>query len=204
MTIATRYSTKARKTLTPGSLNNLVIDDVVDDVIETKPSASIKVQWATGVSAEQGNELTPTQVKDEPKISWVAKNDRLYLLAMVDPDAPARMRQIAHALIANIPGNDIAKGDTLIEYVGSGPLKGTGLHRYVFVVYEQPKRVQSKINTSKTSLKDRVNFSLRRFAKQHKLGEPVAANYFKAQYDDYVPQLHAQLAGGMMTSLRSG
>lgn len=42
----------------------------------------------------------------------------------------------------NIPGNDVAKGQTLSEYVGSGPPKGTGLHRYVMLVYKQPGRIQ--------------------------------------------------------------
>lgn len=37
----------------------------------------------------------------------------------------------------NIPGNDISKGDTVIEYVGAGPPPDTDLHRYVFLVYKQ-------------------------------------------------------------------
>jgi hypothetical protein len=28
------------------------------------------------------------------------------------------------------------------------------------------------------------------------LGEPIAANFYQAQYDDYVPTLHAQLGVG--------
>ena len=34
-------------------------------------------------------------------------------------------------------GNDISNGTVLSDYVGSGPPKGTGLHRYVWLVYEQ-------------------------------------------------------------------
>ena len=55
----------------------------------------------------------------------------------VDPDAPSRenptFREILHWLIGNIPGApskdepfDISKGDVWAEYVGSGPLNGTG------------------------------------------------------------------------------
>lgn len=32
------------------------------------------------------------------------------------------------------------------------------------------------------------------FVNQHNLGSPIAGNFFQAQYDDYVPILHAQLA----------
>ena len=31
----------------------------------------------------------------------------------------------------NIPGNDVSQGEVCAEYVGAGPPKGTGLHRYV-------------------------------------------------------------------------
>lgn len=47
-------------------------------------------------------------------------------------------REWHHWLVVNIPGNDIARGETLSEYVGSGPPKGTGLHRYVLLIYKQP------------------------------------------------------------------
>lgn len=46
---------------------------------------------------------------------------------MTDPDAPSRkepkFREWHHWLVVNIPGNDITKGDTLSEYIGSGPPK---------------------------------------------------------------------------------
>ncbi len=48
----------------------------------------------------------------------------------LDPDAPSRaepkFREWQHWLVANVPGNDVTKGDHLAEYVGSGPPKGTG------------------------------------------------------------------------------
>lgn len=60
---------------------------------------------------------------------------------MLDPDAPSRaqpdFREWHHWLVVNIPGDKVAEGETLSEYVGSGPPQGTGLHRYVFLVYKQ-------------------------------------------------------------------
>lgn len=35
----------------------------------------------------------------------------------------------------------------------------------------------------------------REFAKKYNLGNPIAGNFYQAQYDDYVPILHAQLSG---------
>ena len=48
----------------------------------------------------------------------------------LDPDAPSRkepkFREWHHWLVVNIPGQDVSKGETLSEYVGSGPPEGTG------------------------------------------------------------------------------
>lgn len=44
---------------------------------------------------------------------------------------------VLHWLVRNIPGNDIKKGEVIAEYRGSGPPEGTGLHRYIFLLYEQ-------------------------------------------------------------------
>lgn len=184
------------------SLDNLIKESVIPDVIDAKPAAALKVEWASGVHADQGNELKPTQVKDQPKITLdgLTKADKLYLLAMVDPDAPSRkepkLREIAHFMIANIPGSDITRGETVFEYVGSGAPQGTGLHRYIFLLYEQKARLTGLTRTPKTSRQGRVNFSMRKFAEEHNLGQPIGANFFQAQYDDYVPLLHAQLSQG--------
>ena len=43
----------------------------------------------------------------------------------------------------NIPGNDVGKGEERKAYVGSGPPKDTGLHRYVFVLYKHDQPIQA-------------------------------------------------------------
>jgi len=39
----------------------------------------------------------------------------------------------------------------------------------------------------------RIKFSIHKFSKKYKLGTPVAGNFYRAQYDDYVPILLHQL-----------
>ena len=180
-------------------LVNISKHGVVPDVIDSIPAASIDVEWAiAGVRAVQGNELKPSQVKSLPKITFDGKSDKLYALLMVDPDAPSRkepkLREFCHYVVVNIPGSEVAKGDTLIEYIGSGPPLGTGLHRYVYLLYEQKAKVTSNLKISDKMLNGRPGFSAKKFAKDNNLGEPIAANFYQAQYDDYVPILHAQLA----------
>lgn len=89
-----------------------------------------------------GNDLAPTQVKSKPMLSWNAKdNNELYTLIFFDPDAPSRQnptsREYRHWLVVNIPGSSIDEGNEVLTYMGPAPPKGTGPHRYIFLIYKQ-------------------------------------------------------------------
>lgn len=43
------------------------------------------------------------------------------------------------------------------------------------------------------SAEKREKFSIAKFAVKYNLGNPVAGNFYQAQYDDYVPVLYKQL-----------
>ena len=74
-------------------------------------------------------------------------HNRMIILFCVitDPDAPSRQnpkfREWHHWLVVNIPGCDISEGEVKLEYVGSGPPKGTKLHRYIFLAFKQPGKI---------------------------------------------------------------
>lgn len=171
---------------------------VVPDVIDTVPKDVLEVSFPSGVKVNQGNVLTPTQVKDPPSVTWKAENDGLYTLCMTDPDAPSRktpkFREWHHWLVVNIPGTDISKGEVLSAYIGSGPPKGTGLHRYVILVYKQPGKIQfQEQKLTNRSGDGRGKFSIKKFAEKYKLEKPIAGNFYQAEWDDYVPTLYKQL-----------
>lgn len=112
-----------------------------------------------------------------------------------DPDAPTRkhpiFREYKHWLVTNIPGNDISKGDVLAAYVGSGPPEGTGLHRYVFLVYKQTgKLIFEEKRVSNLSRKHRPMFSIKKFAEKYNMGNPIAGNMYQSEYDDSAPIMH--------------
>lgn len=92
-----------------------------------------------------GEELTPTQVKDVPWVTYEAEEEAFYTLLMVDPDASSRsnpdLREVRHWLVMNIPESFVESGDEIIEYLGSGAQNGTDTHRYVFLVYKQPNGI---------------------------------------------------------------
>ncbi|XP_059620811.1 protein D3-like [Phlebotomus argentipes] len=170
---------------------------VVPDVIPAAPKEVLKVSYPSGVAVNEGNELTPTQVKDVPTVTWSPEAGALYTLCMTDPDAPSRKeptyREWHHWLVGNIPGSEVAKGETLSAYVGSGPPEGTGLHRYVFLLYKQNGTLSfTEPRLTNTSADNRGCFSIQKFAEKYKL-ELVAGNLYQAQWDDYVPLLYKQL-----------
>ncbi|KAK5646319.1 hypothetical protein RI129_004783 [Pyrocoelia pectoralis] len=168
--------------------NNMITSEIIPDVIDTKPGIDAVVTYANDVKVNEGNELTPSQAKSVPTVQWNADPDKLYLLAMVDPDAPSRsnptFREWQHWLVGNIPGCDIEKGDLLSEYIGPSPPQGTGFHRYVFLVYQQPGEItfnEPKLTTKSGSA--RGKFSIRKFAEKYNLGEPMAGNFYQAKQD---------------------
>jgi len=104
-------------------------------------------------------------MKNQPKVTYIADPDFYYTLLMTDPDAPSRQNpnkgEWVHWLIFNIPGNSVQLGEIKYHYVGAGPPKGTGLHRYVLMVFNQGKRkLDSDLPiVEKNSSSKRSNFS---------------------------------------------
>ena len=77
-------------------------------------------------------------------MTWANLTEKLFSL-LTDPDAPSRhhpkFREWHHWVVVNIPGCDASKGEVKLDYVGSGPPKGTKLHRYIFLANKQPGKI---------------------------------------------------------------
>jgi phosphatidylethanolamine-binding protein (PEBP) family uncharacterized protein len=175
-------------------------NQIVPDVVKAAPEKTVEVKFGD-LKVEFGNELTPTQVQNRPThLKWDTESGALYTLLLTDPDAPSRkeptFREWHHWLVVNIPGTDVGKGDVLADYIGSGPPEGTGLHRYVYLVFKQSGKVEDKEHgvLPNTSGDGRGCFKTEDFVKKHKLA-PVAGNFYQAQFDDYVPKLYEKLSG---------
>ncbi|XP_073969147.1 protein D2-like [Rhodnius prolixus] len=170
---------------------------VVPDVISKAPAQHLKVTFENN-AVNDGNVLTPTQVKNQPSVEWDADPSALYTLCMTDPDAPSRkdpkFREWHHWLVVNIPGSDVSKGEVLSEFISSAPPKGTGLHRYVLLVYKQKEKLTpDEPRLKNNSGSNRAKFSVSKFAKKYNLGEPVFGNFYQAEWDDYVPKVYEML-----------
>jgi len=69
----------------------------------------------------------------------------------------------------------ITDGDEVMMYAGPSPPKGSGPHRYVFLAWQQQKKVQMETPDS------RAGGNISRIAKKLSIGSPVAGNFFLAE-----------------------
>ncbi|XP_063368788.1 protein D2-like [Cydia amplana] len=160
---------------------------IVPDVIPVAPEALATVKYPSLAVVSEGNVLSPSQVQDVPQISWNASADKYYTVAMTDPDVLSRkvptLGEFRHWLVGNVPGDNVTTGQTLAAYIGAKPLPGTGLHRYVFLVYQQPGKLNFyEPRLRITSAINRVTFSIHKFAVKYGLGTPIAGNFFQAEF----------------------
>ncbi|XP_003705914.1 protein D2 [Megachile rotundata] len=171
---------------------------IVPDVVDVAPTDKIEVKYGEK-AIEFGTELTPMETQKAPEIHYKNEGGVLYTLIMTDPDVPSTKgyrREFCHWLVGNIPEEKIEKGEVLAEYVGPAPPKGSGKHRYVFLVYKQN---QGAITFDERRLSNRdgqrrKRFSAKKFAEKYNLEGPLSGNFMKVEYDDNVPA-YAKLLG---------
>lgn len=175
-------------------------NEIVPDVVDEAPDCWLRIAFKSGSEVEGGNRLTPTQTRSIPSLTFNANDRSFYTLIMSDPDAPSRDdprdKEFLHWVVGNIQGNDLDRAETLVEYVGAVPPKGSGLHRFVFLLYEHESRLNftSESRLSNRCRNPRRYFSSRNFAQKYGLTNLWAGNFFQAQYDDFVPTMQGQLS----------
>ncbi|OQV23541.1 putative OV-16 antigen [Hypsibius exemplaris] len=168
---------------------------IVPDLVAQAPKEVLKVQYLpSGLTLQNGNELKPEDVKDAPSaVQWTSTSydGILYTLSKSDPDASSRQSPtrapINHWLIVNIRGNDLSSGDLLMPYGGARPPNGTGLHRYVFMVFKQAGRIDVTDLRSQFSPTNRTKFEIKNFAAAHNLDpQPLAGNFYQAKWSEFL------------------
>ena len=120
-----------------------------------------------GQTNANGKTLSKKNTANEPVIQFAGEEQKLYTLLMSDPDASAK--SWLHWLITNIPGesNDITQGQTVMSY--SGPTPPSGIHRYIFTLYQQPAG-----SIMVTKPEDRGNFPVGKFEQMYNLQKIVS------------------------------
>ncbi|KAH9369532.1 hypothetical protein HPB48_019677 [Haemaphysalis longicornis] len=176
---------------------------VIPDVIDEVPPHTLRdgfLEERLQRSRRYSAVGAPTAACTEATRAGLSSIRTICVFCRAHPDAPSRenprYREWHHWLVVNVPGTTVANGEILSEYIGACPPRGTGLHRYVIVVYKQPERLTcDEKRLTAHSGERRCNFKIRDFAKKYHLGAPVSANFYLAEYDEHVPKIYDQLSG---------
>jgi len=91
----------------------------------------------------RGNCILPAECKSAPYIEYEADESSLWTLVMTNPDSHLTQSdsEYVHWLVGNIPGCNVAGGELLVDYLQPFPVRGTGFHRHVFLLFQQNKRL---------------------------------------------------------------
>ncbi|KAL7272280.1 hypothetical protein RUND412_004913 [Rhizina undulata] len=115
-------------------------------------------------------------------------SENRYVGVIVAPDAPTNRRSIRHYLASDLtieePSGYVSGARLLSnatfgspaanDYLGPNPPVGSGPHRYIFFLYNQPE----VFDYSFLNLTDRTSFNISSFAETTGLGAPLAGTYF--------------------------
>ncbi|OAY80767.1 CEN-like protein 2 [Ananas comosus] len=158
----------------------LTVGRVIGEVIDSfSPMVKMYVTYNCNKTVCNGHEFYPSAVAPKPRVEVQGGDLRnFFTLVMTDPDVPGPsdpyLREHLHWIVTDIPGTtDASFGREVVGY--ESPRPNIGIHRFVFVLFQQ-KRRQSVVAPP-----SRDGFSTRRFASENDLGLPVAAVYFNAQ-----------------------
>lgn len=182
--------------LTPDEFQKILSDHkIIPDCIDTSPNQTVQIQFFYGYIVKLGNLIPPENITDHSPhfVKWPGTFKDFFTLIMVDLDEPSRSdpdkREWLHWMIVNIPGWTRYLGELKCRYVPPQPKAESGIHRYVFIVYKQPEKLNftglKLINETKHNDLRRGHFSNRQFSKEYGLGDPWAINFFQAK--EYVP-----------------
>jgi len=153
---------------------------------------------STASSASSGGELTPTETCTAPTLSFQGAAGKIYTVIVTDPDAISRAKPIYREFIHwvcsdvsfNADGTQAGAPNHVLPYVGPGPPHSSGLHRYVFLLYEQPAGADPSSLATTFAGRGGKRAHLAATAAGVGLGPVAAIAWYQAQWDESVDATH--------------
>ncbi|XP_023129175.2 39S ribosomal protein L38, mitochondrial [Amphiprion ocellaris] len=157
------------------------------------PQVTLRICYSQENSSQvyYGNQLTPTEVASAPHISFSAEEGSLWTLLLTCPDEHLldNEAEYVHWLVGNIPGGAVQAGEELCHYLPPFPARGTGFHRYIYVLFKQdgPINFQDDARPSPChSLVDRTFKTVDFYRKHQDSMTPAGLAFFQSQWDESV------------------
>jgi len=155
------------------------------------PGVNLQVKHADTTSIFRGHFLESMKVREKPSIKYEGKQDSFYTLMLVDPDIPLKTVMHDawnHYMVVNVPGNAVEQGQVLADWIPPSPPKETGIHRYIWLLLEQPGKTTFTETARPSSDFNRV-FRFDEFISKYKL-KPVGLCFHRTQFDQDVADLY--------------
>ncbi|KAK7122270.1 hypothetical protein R3I94_019406 [Phoxinus phoxinus] len=145
-----------------------------------------------------GNHLTASQAAQAPRIRFEAEENSLWTLLLTSPDEHLLdgEQEYLHWLVGNIPGNAVTSGEEICDYISPFPARGTGFHRYAYILFKQdgPVDFSAEIRPSPCyCLKQRTFRTLDFYRKHQDIITPAGLAFFQCQWDQSVTQTFHEL-----------
>jgi len=155
------------------------------------PSALLTINYSGVGDVSSGQHLTKDQTAPQPTVTITPANSSVSLtgkftIAMVDADivGSANTEGVNRHWLLNgveVTDNKVnnASATAITTYAGPGPAAGSGPHRYVIILYQQPDSFTAPPDLSKPIGVTRMDLAA--YVKDSGLGSLVAANYITVE-----------------------
>uniref|UniRef100_H2YIE3 Large ribosomal subunit protein mL38 n=1 Tax=Ciona savignyi TaxID=51511 RepID=H2YIE3_CIOSA len=141
-----------------------------------------------------GNELSPGETPTPPDVTYPTTSDKLWSLLLVNLDGnfEDNERELVHWLVGNIQGNDVGSGETLVDYLPPLPIRGTGYHRMVFLLFQQSGTINfsSERRSSPCDSLSERSFRTRDFYRTFEDSlVPMSLRFYQCRWDESVREV---------------
>lgn len=148
----------------------------------------------TVLPVHRGNVVTPSEAFYAPGVTFEAEEGSLWTLLLTNPDGHLRDNEseYLHWLVGNIPGNVVESGDQLCHYFPPFPAKGTGYHRFIFILFKQDTKIDFNDECRPSpchSLKMRTFHTFDFYKKYQDFMTPAGLAFFQSRWDESVTQV---------------
>ncbi|CAG5911895.1 unnamed protein product [Menidia menidia] len=156
------------------------------------PQVTLRISYGQENSGQvfYGNQLTPAE-PPPPQISFEAEQDSLWTVLLTSPDEHLQHNEAEyiHWLVGNIPGSAVQKGEELCHYLPPVPARGTGFHRYIYILFKQEGAINFQEDVWPSpcrSLVDRTFKTVEFYRRHQDHMTPAGLAFFQCQWDESV------------------
>ncbi|XP_016957299.1 putative odorant-binding protein A5 [Drosophila biarmipes] len=157
---------------------------VIPRLLACKPTEVIAVLYPCDIDIKPGVTIVINEVLNRPIIRYKADPERFYTLMMVDLDVPPdNNSEWLIWMVGNIPGCDVALGQTIAAYDNRRAMEGENIHRIVFLAFQQYLELDfDEVPIHEGDDVRRCSFHCHKFARKYALGNPIAANFYLVEW----------------------